>query len=108
MGLNRKTISINMTMEDLARLDYACGLISQNIGFKVSRTNAINIMVSDILQKMGADNLETIQYRLSLDCKKPPNEAKRVDHPEPDGQKTAREFARSAMETAAPTNSGKK
>lgn len=79
MGLNRKTISINMATEDLARLDYACKLISQNIGFKLSRTNAINIMVSEVLQKYGNDNMDTIQYRLSLDYKKPTNEAKRVD-----------------------------
>lgn len=110
MGLNRKTISINMTIEDLARLDYAVALISQDIGFSVSRTNAINIMVSDTLKNLGIDNMDNIQYRLSLGYKRPSNEAKQVDRPEPDGHKTAREFSRSEIESglSATTNSGKK
>lgn len=41
----RKTISINMECEDIKRLDGLCDFLTQDFGFAVSRTKAINFLV---------------------------------------------------------------
>lgn len=80
MGLNnRKTISINMDIRDLANLDWICQKMSGDLGFRVSRTNALVLLCNEYLNGLDIGELERKQYRLSLDEKRPSNEAKRVD-----------------------------